>query len=183
MIVKIEEKEYSTRTLKLVRAAKGLGDRVMTKIDNAGLRAGEIINGPAKGPRFRFKPKTSHQLNRETIQLRNKAVQAKGAVYEAIANPGNVVDKGVEMTVRNPISVASQVGGKVAMVSGNPALAATPIGAIGTAGEQVLKKKVPAYGRTTERLGNSYHNSTNLRRYIVGGTNTAVSSLRSLALV
>ena len=177
----IEERQYTGRTWKFVRTMKGLGNKVMTGIDNAGLKVGDAMMG--RTTKFKFKPKSSHQLNRETIQLRDKAIQAKGSLYEAALNPGSIVDKGVEMTARNPLTVASQVGGKVAMVSGNPVLMATPVGAIGTGAEQVLKRKVPAYGRVTERLGDRYHNSPKLRNSVVVGTNSALMGLRNMALL
>ena len=160
----IEERQYTGKTWKFVRTMKGLGNKVMTGIDNAGLRVGDTMMG--RTTKFKFKPKSSHQLNKETIQLRDKAIQAKGSLYEAALNPGSVVDKGIEMTARNPLTVASQVGGKVA-----------------TGAEQVLKRKVPAYGKVTERLGDRYHNSPKLRNSVVVGTNSALMGLRNMALL
>lgn len=177
-----EERLYAGVTWKIARAAKGIGNRVMTKIDNAGLKAGDAVLRKRPGPAFKFKPKTTQQLNRETIQLKNKVTQAKGQLYEAAMNPGGVVDKGIETAARNPITAASFVGDKITMVSGNPVLMATPVGALGAGAEKVVKKKIPAYARLTDRLGNSYAGSPRLRGAIVNGTNSALTGLRTMMI-
>lgn len=98
-------KLYSSGALKAVNSLKRVGNKVMTGIDNAGLKAGEAIGLNSKGPTFRFKPKTSQQLGRETIELKNKVMQLKGAAAEAALNPGGAVNKGVETAIKKPGTV------------------------------------------------------------------------------
>ena len=199
MIVRIEQKEYSTKTLKLVRAIKGAGDRLMTGINNAGLRAGDAITSSSKltGPKFKFKPKSSYQLNRETIALRDSARNSADKVTEAakhpirtaapsilkaqetasrvIMNPGAAVDKGVEASLRNPIAVGGNVGSKVLMVT-NPETAAVPIGAMAIGAEQAAKKAIPAYAKATEKAATGYRRSR-LSGLVRSGTNAIYTQL------
>lgn len=189
MIIKRKQKEYSSKTLKLVRATKQLGNRISTGMNNFGLQIGNAITPASKlgGPKVKFKPKSSYQLNRETIALRDKArevkhavanpvqtaaptiVKAKEALTRVAANPGAAVDKGVEMSLRNPVAVSGNVGGKVLMVT-NPGTATIPFGPISIGAETALKKNVPQYAKITERAATGYKRSR-LSDLVRGGTN------------
>jgi len=114
----LRQKEYSSKPMKLIRTAKRIGNRVMTSIDNAGLKAGEVIEKAVTGKttpqykKFRFRPKTSQAINRETVQqVRGAQESAKALRDSAILDPGGtvgeVINKGViQRATRSPLSAA-----------------------------------------------------------------------------
>ena len=59
---------------------------------------------------------------------------------------------------------------------------ATPIGGIGTGAEVMLKRKVPAYSRLTDKMGNKYSKSIKFRKAVVDSTNGLVGGLRNIAV-
>ena len=117
-----EEREYSSKLMKVVRTMKRAGNNVVTAIDNAGLKAGnvakEIVTGkptPAH-MKVKFRPKTNQQINRETVALKQKAEQAK---TKAIMDPEGVTGKFVNETLIQPVKKAP-VGGILATISPVP---------------------------------------------------------------
>ena len=95
VMIILRQKEHSSKLMKVVRTVKRAGNNVMTAIDNAGLKVGntakEIVTGkptPAH-MKVKFRPKTSQQINRETVQqvrgVQKSANQLKDA---AIMDPG-----------------------------------------------------------------------------------------------
>lgn len=167
MLVTIGEKTYSTKTLKFVRAMKGAGNKVMTKINNAGLSAGEAIGIKPKGPKFRFTPKSSHQLNRETVAVKKKAqaaVASANRTAQSIAmNPGGALSKGVETTIRKPLTVA----GTVSPIPGGTF--------IGMGAEKGIDRVIPAFKRGRESLAGSYARGAG--RYVEGMGNALIRAI------
>ena len=145
MIIYRKQKEYST---KLGRTLVGINKKVLRKSDMAAKRAAVATEG---------------KLN-----------NTKKLIQEAAINPGSVVNKGVEETVRHPISATSQIAGKATMVVDPTGVGLAPIGAIGTAGEVALRKYSPKYARTTNKLADKYHNSK-LSKHVEGAVNGIIN--------
>lgn len=134
----LRDKEFSSKGVQLLKAAKRAGNSIMTKIDNAGLSAGNsvkrILTGktsPSSG--FRFQPKSNMQINRETIAAKNniKAIPAKIVeTSNRVANTkvGGLVDKGIEASIRRPdvavVSAATQLTTPAGIAIGGPVGAA-----------------------------------------------------------
>jgi hypothetical protein len=115
--------------------ARRIGNNWMTAIDNAGLRAGDAIKSTITGkqpvgPKFKFQPKTNAEINRATI-AQEQAIKAAPAKAQAKAaevmdtRVGEVVDKGIESTIRRPdvavVATASQLTTPVGLAIGGPA--------------------------------------------------------------
>ena len=122
-----EEREYSYKSAKKLisfRAGlKGLGNKIMTPINNAGLKVGntakEIVTGKPTPQHMKigFRPKTKEQLKTEAVKeakaVRNKA---KGVINEAnmikdsaIMDPGGtagqLINQGViQRASKSPVS-------------------------------------------------------------------------------
>lgn len=104
--------------------------------------------------KLRIARKSEAQITRDTVRSVRGSKEANRRRFITPINEN--VDNGIRFAVGNPISAASQVGGKVAMGSGNIVVASIPYGGIGTGGEQLLKHLSPKYKRTTEKLQGSY---------------------------
>lgn len=201
---KPEERQYSGRFTKLIRGVKKTTDAVGVAVNNAGLKAGNALNirtvgakvGMNKAPGvegrgadFKFKRKTNRQINREAIETRNNLKQsAKEGVVNAINEvnnvaingPGELARQGMEFAGKNPIGAASQVGGKVLMVT-NPETALIPVGGIGAGAEMALKKKVPAYAKGTKKLGEFFDEDHLGGKVVKHGTNAVVQGVKNVA--
>lgn len=132
MIV-LRDKEFSSKKVQLLKAAKRAGNSVMTAVDNAGLSAGnsikQLFTGKAPMSKFKFQPKSNMQLNRETIIAKNKikAIPTKVAETSSkIANTrvGGLVDKGIESSIRRPdvalVTAATQLSTPAGVAIGGP---------------------------------------------------------------
>ena len=120
----IRQKEYSSRTAKVLRAINKAKDAVMVPIDNAGLRAGNAIKAAITGkqtPSYMttgFKRKTDRQINKETMRGLNDTKQkVTTAAKEIYYTPGQTLDKGLKLAAENPVTTATGVVGKVTMVT------------------------------------------------------------------
>lgn len=187
----LRQKEYASLRKKAQASLMRAGSKVMAKIDNAGLKAGNKVIGTVTGkPRVAkvvFQPASKTKIAREVIKpttatgkfianpgkviksgAKTAAAKTTRAAQNVAYNTGGVIDKGVEMAVKNPISTVSQAGSTAfgtALTAANPAAGtaymACPVGPsnIGMVAEQALKRKNPGYAKWTEKLGNKYKNS------------------------
>ena len=158
----IRQKEYSSRTAKVLRAINKAKDAVMVPIDNAGLRAGNAIKAAITGkqtPSYMttgFKRKTDRQINKETMRGLNDTKQkVTTAAKEIYYTPGQTLDKGLKLAAENPVTTATGVVGKVTMVTDPPGTGLIPWGNMGLAAEQAAKKWAP-YKRMTDASGRVY---------------------------
>jgi hypothetical protein len=134
----LRDKEFSSKRVQLLKAVKKIGNSVMTKVDNAGLSAGnsvkQIFTGKTSpSSRFRFQPKSNVQLNRETIAVKNKIKALPTKVMETsgkVANTrvGGLIDKGIESSIRRPdvalVATATQLTTPAGAAIGGPVGAA-----------------------------------------------------------
>lgn len=131
----IIQRNYSSKLARSIKVARRIGNNWMTAIDNAGLRAGDAIKSTITGkqpvgPKFKFQPKTNAEINRATI-AQEQAIKAAPAKAQAKAaevmdtRVGEVVDKGIESTIRRPdvavVATASQLTTPVGLAIGGPA--------------------------------------------------------------
>ena len=89
--------------------------------------------------------KTKTRVLRETIKLKNDLVRAQ--YY-----PGEVVNKGIEFAVTKPAAAAT-VGTWMSTIPFVPGTTSASIAVESAA------RKIPAYRKTTEKLGNAWRNS------------------------
>lgn len=130
----LRDKTYSSKSLRLVRQYRKLANsNTITKIDNAGLRAGDSVKRTVKGmfgkrpvnspaDAFRFSPKKGVALNREAVEI-------KQGVNNVVNTPiGRVVDNGIKTAIQRPdvaiVAAASQVTTPVGLAIGGPVGAA-----------------------------------------------------------
>lgn len=115
-------------------------------------RAKQAGNGVKSAMKLTPK-KTKVQLARETITLKNsaldKAARIKTAIETASVAPGQAVSSGVETFVRNPAYTATYVATAPLPV---PSMVVSDV-------VNRVAKKVPAYTRATSRLGDAWRNS------------------------
>lgn len=127
--------------------------------------------------------KSPMQAKRSAVKTQNKALETKAKLIQtaetAAMNPGLLANQAVEATLRHPITVGSNVVGKVTMVTNPTTLGLIPMGTIGTAAEAGLRKWSPRYARVTDKLANKYHGSA-LSRGVSNFTNAAKVSLQAL---
>lgn len=110
------QKEHSSKVMKVIRTMKRAGNNVITAIDNAGLKAGnvakEIVTGkptPAH-MKVKFRPKTNQQINKETVkQVRGIQESANTLKDAAIMDPGGtagqLINQGViQRATKSPVS-------------------------------------------------------------------------------
>jgi len=97
-------KEYSTRLSKVIAGGLKNLDKVKTKIDNAGLRAGdtvkEIVTGKKSAIPFKFQGKNRTSIYRKAIKA-NKAVER--AKYVVGTDPGGTLGQIAGTQVTKPI--------------------------------------------------------------------------------
>lgn len=114
-----------------------------------------VASSPTRVPK---KSAARRAIESEQSIMSNLA-KAKTGVEKAILQPGQAINKGIEATVRNPVTAVTGVAGKVVMVTDPMGAGLVPIGNIGLAAEQGAKKFIPSYAKVTEKLGNAYHKS------------------------
>ena len=126
--------------------------------------------------------KSPMQAKRSAIKTQNKALETKAKLIQttetAAMNPGLLANQAVEATLRHPITVGSNVVGKVTMVTNPTTLGLIPMGTIGTA-EAGLRKWSPRYARVTDKLADKYRGSK-LSKGVSNFTNAAKVSLSAL---
>lgn len=111
-----EEREYSSRIMKVVRTMKRAGNNIVTAVDNAGLKVGntakEIVTGkptPAH-MKVKFRPKTNQQINRETVQqVRGVQNIKNSAILDPEGFSGRVTKAAAEKVTTAPLSSAGYV--------------------------------------------------------------------------
>jgi hypothetical protein len=122
----LRDKEFSSKIMQLISGAKKAMNKVITPIDNAGLKVGDKIKSAVGkkvvDPKFKFTPKTKMSINRETIGIKNNATKA-------IDTPiGSVIDSGIKAGIKRPdvaaVTVATQALTPVGAVIGGPVGAA-----------------------------------------------------------
>lgn len=133
--------------------------------------------------------KSKVRAAREAINVQNKALpvvakltgkikSGKSIANLAATNPGQAVSMGTGKLIQNPVAVTSNIAGNTATVLDPLGVGLIPIGAIGTAGEVALKKKLPRYAKVTDRLAGKY-NKSKFSKLVEGGVNGMVTSLKS----
>lgn len=161
-MIKFRQKQFSLpMTRGLVRVNRMLGKSPMQSKRAAIKQQNKIITPVAKGL--------------------GKIKSTKAGLESAAINPGGAINRGTESLLRHPITVTSQVAGKVTMVTNPTSIGLIPIGAIGTGGEMALRKYVPRYARATDKLGNAYHGSR-LSKNVEAGSNAIIGSLKNMMI-
>ena len=162
MIIRRKQKEYSlAMTRGLERINRVLGKSPMQSKRAAIKQQDKILIPVAKGL--------------------GKIKSTKAGLESAALNPGGAINRGTESLLRHPITVTSQVAGKVTMVTNPTSIGLIPIGAIGTGGEMALRKYVPRYAKATDKLGNAYHGSK-LSKNVETGSNAIIGSLKNMMI-
>ena len=118
------------------------------------LETRRVATSPTRVPRSSARRAVASEHN-----ILSGIAQAKSGVENAMLQPGQAINAGVEATIRNPVTVTTGVAGKVTMLTDPLGAGKWPIGGAGLVAEQGMKKAIPAYARVTEKLGNAYHNS------------------------
>ena len=133
-MITFKQKEFSSPATRVIFRAKQAGNGVKSAMKLA--------------PK-----KTKVQLARETITLKNsaldKAARIKTAIETASVSPGQAVSNGIETFVRNPAYAATYVA---------TAPLPVPSMVVGDVANRVAKK-IPVYTRVTGKLGDAWRNS------------------------
>ena len=164
----LRTKQYSKVT-KLLAGVKKVANAGMTKVDNAGLKAGNTLRqvftgkAPSYGVKQGFSPKTAMQVKREAVQA---VKDIKAAPNKIATTPvGVATNKAVKATIKRPdvvgIAALSEASTPVGIAMGGPAGAAmaapwgTPVLAYVKDHPLIPKKVIPKLEKTAERYGKS----------------------------
>ena len=135
--------------------ALGKVKRLMNPNDpRVAMETRRVASSPTRVPKSAARRAVESEQN-----IMSGLAKTKTGVENAMLQPGQAINAGVEATVRNPVTAVTGVAGKVVMVTDPMGAGLVPIGSIGLAAEQGAKKFVPSYARVTERLGDAYHKS------------------------
>lgn len=132
----------------------GYAKRLVNPDPRVAMETKRIAASPTRVPRSAARRAVASEHN-----ILSGIAQAKTGVENAMLQPGQAINAGVEATIRNPVTVTTGVAGKVTMLTDPLGAGKWPIGGAGLVAEQGMKKAIPAYARVTEKLGNAYHNS------------------------
>lgn len=110
----------------------------------------------------------------------NKIEKGKKALNEAALNPGGSFNKFTEEAIRHPITVGTNVVGKVTMVTDPTGTGLIPLGSIGTAAEGALRKYSLKYSKATDKMANKYRRS-GLSRKVEKGVNALSGAIINTA--
>ena len=135
--------------------ALGKVKRLMNPNDpRVAMETRRVASSPTRVPKSAARRAVESEQN-----IMSGLAKTKTGVENAMLQPGQAINAGVEATVRNPVTAVTGVAGKVVMVTDPMGAGLVPIGSIGLAAEQGAKKFVPSYARVTEKLGDAYHKS------------------------
>lgn len=161
MIILKKQKEYSTA---LARGLARFNKNILRKSPMQAKRDAIIREKKILTP-----------LAKPALKL-NKAIEQ--SKYIAL-NPGQAISKGIEETIKNPITASTNIAGKITMVTDPLGTGAIPMGLIGTSSEIVLKKKFPKYAKITKNLGDKYHKSKG-SKYVEEISNGIINSIKGV---
>lgn len=164
----LRTKQYSKAT-KLMAGFKKVSNAGMTKLDNAGLKAGNAVKqvftgkAPSYGVKQGFAPKTAMQVKREAVQA---VKDIKAAPNKIATTPvGVATNKAVKATIKRPdvvgIAALGEASTPVGIAMGGPvgtAMAAPwnpPVLAYVKDHPLIPKKVIPKLEKITERYGKS----------------------------
>lgn len=149
IIIRKEERIYAARALHVISGLKKAGNSVSVGAKNLIKKKGSKLI-----------PKSTIQINRETIGLKKKVLDNAN---RALFDTGKMVDKGVRASIANPIAAAGQLPVGEVMMAVNPAIGApvmaTPTGALSIMAEKALKKAAPGYKKVVEGAAEKYAKS------------------------
>lgn len=148
--------------MKAIAGIKSVFNKALTKVDNAGLETGNLLKASVSGkpqplaPFQKFSAKTPTQIGRETIGIKNRAIEAANTPL------GGAVDRGIQETIRRPDVVGTAILAETSplIVGGTTgaAMSAAPLEA--TIG---IVKKHPLLPKSTlgklDNLANKYSNT------------------------
>lgn len=161
IVIRKEERVYAARALHVVSGLKKVSNGVSVGAKNLIKKKGTKLI-----------PKSTIQINRETIGLKNKVLDNAS---RAIFDTGKVVDKGVRASIANPIAAAGQLPVGEVLMAVNPAVGApvmaAPTGALSLMAEKAVKKVAPGYKRAVENAAEKYARS---------GTSKSIQKMPSL---
>ncbi len=160
----IIQRNYSTKLARSIKVARRFINNVGTAVDNAGLQAGNTIKSVVTGkqpvgPKFKFQPKTNTEINRATIAqeqaLRNAPTDAMEKATKVMnTKVGEVVDKGIESTIRRPdvaaVAAASQLTTPVGLSIGGAPGAVLCMPGYSAAVPMVVKRPLMSKGVQTK---------------------------------
>lgn len=164
----LRTKQYSKAT-KLMAGIKKVANAGMTKLDNAGLKAGNAVKqvftgkAPSYGVKQGFAPKTAMQVKRDAVQA---VKDIKAAPNKIATTPvGMTANKAVKATIKRPdvvgIAALSEASTPMGIAMGGPAGAAiaapwgTPVLAYVKDHPLIPKRVIPKLERTAEKYGKS----------------------------
>lgn len=188
-MIKFRQKEYSKPLTKVIysfrKASKGVSDTIKGGLESLGrsqaqTRGNTIPAKTVQSPTNRYRVK--RLAVKDSNNMRKIPDRVNYAVNQAALDPGYVVNQGVELAVRNPISTTTGVAGKVVMFApGVPnILRVAPIGNAGLVAEQGLKRVSPGYKKVTENLANYYRD--NIGNRVGPAINVAANAFKAQSM-
>ena len=171
----LRTKQYSKAT-KLMAGFKKVANAGMTKLDNAGLKAGNAVKqvftgkAPSYGVKQGFAPKTAMQVKRDAVKavqdVKNAPAEYALKAHKVAAMPvGEAANKGIKTIIRRPdyaaVAIASEASTPLGMSMGGTvgkvlmAPWGTPVMKALEKHPLVPKKLAPTLDRAAEKYGKS----------------------------
>lgn len=168
-MIKFRQKDFSKPITRSLYKVKTIKESVMGGIKKGLETLGKRDMYGKVTPSTNVKPVT-HKINRvkiakeaikDTKAIENLPRNTVNVMNKAALDPGQTINQATELTLRNPITTVTGVGGKVVMFApGIPtAVRTAPIGSVGLAAEQGLKKISPKYRKATNKVADGYRKS------------------------
>lgn len=179
-MIKFRQKDFSKPLTRAIYRTRVAGDSIV----------GEIKKGIESLGRRNYQGRATPSTNITTTYRVNRIGNARKAIKDTKAikslpqntanslnrvalDPGHAINQAAEVALKNPITTATGIAGKITMVApGVPTLVrVAPIGNAGLVTEQSLKKVSPGYRRATEKIAAGYRSTISPKvRSVVNNT-------------
>lgn len=179
-MIKFRQKDFSKPLTRAIYQTRVAGDSIV-----GGIKKG-IESLGRRNYQGRATPSTNitstYRVNRvgnarkaikDTKAIENLPQNTTNSLNRVALDPGHAINQATETALKNPITTATGIAGKVIMVApGVPApVRVSPIGGVGMAAEQGLKRVSPVYRRATEKIAEGYRSTISPKvRSVVNNT-------------
>ena len=168
-MIKFRQKDFSKQLTRVIYHARLTGDRFAGRMKEGIEFLGKRNYYGRATPSTNITTNT-YKVNR--ISNARKAIKDTKAIESlpqntakslnrAALDPGHAINQAAETALKNPITTTTGIASNVIMVApGVPApVRMSPIGGVGMAAEQGLKKVSPGYRRATKKIAAGYKNT------------------------
>lgn len=180
-MIKFRQKDFSKPLTRAIYQTRAAGERfvggIKKGIESLGRRNYQGRVTPSTNistPTYRVnKISNARKAIKDSKTIESLPQNTANSLNRVALDPGHAINQAAETTLKNPITTATGIAGNVIMVApGVPApVRMSPIGGVGMAAEQGLKKVSPGYRRATEKIAAGYRSTISPKvRSVVNNT-------------